>query len=119
MALYFSEAIENKEKDRRFCRRLSELFNESIARSRFELLENMSRSSAYTRHSWPSLFSCLIMKFIYKLNRMGLKQLPWGRLVKVERRFVEPYGDMNFRVLCENKREIRLMNIGGSWSELM
>jgi len=49
---------------------------------------------------------------------MGLKQLPWGRPVKVERRFVEPYGEMNFRLLCENKREIRLVNIGGSLSEL-
>lgn len=34
--------------------------------------------------------------------------------MKVVRKFVEPYGDVNFRVLCENKREIRLMNIEGS-----
>jgi hypothetical protein len=38
--------------------------------------------------------------------------------VKVERKLVEPYGDVNFKVLCENKREIRLMNIGGSCNEL-
>lgn len=76
MALHLSGAMEKKEEERRFCRKSSELFNESIARSRFELLENMTRSSAYTRHSWPDVFSCLIIKFIYKLNRMGLKQLP-------------------------------------------
>jgi hypothetical protein len=37
MALHFSGATEKKEEDRRFCRRLSELFKESIARSIFEL----------------------------------------------------------------------------------
>ena len=76
MALHFSGAIEKKEEERRFCRKSSELFKESIARSRFELVENMTRSSAYTRHSWQSIFSFLIMKFIYKLKRIGFKQLP-------------------------------------------
>jgi hypothetical protein len=51
MVLHFSGAIEKKEEDRRFCKRSSELFKESIARSISELLENMTRSSAYTRHS--------------------------------------------------------------------
>jgi hypothetical protein len=46
MALDFSGAIEKKEEDRKFCRRSSELFNDTIARSKFELLEKMTRSSA-------------------------------------------------------------------------
>jgi hypothetical protein len=36
MAFHFSGAIERKEEDRRFCRRSSELFNDTIARSRFK-----------------------------------------------------------------------------------
>lgn len=46
-----------------------------MGRSMFEIEEKITNSSAYNRHSWPLEFSCLIMKFKYTINKVGLKQL--------------------------------------------
>lgn len=64
---------------------------------------------------WPIEFRCLIIEDIYRYNKIGLKQLPWGRPVEVERRFVESKVEKK-RFLLEKRREIKLMKVGGNFS---
>ena len=51
-----------------------------------------------------------MIKLIFKLNKMGLKQLPWGRPVDVERILVEPKKEQKCNLLFEKRRDIRFMN---------
>lgn len=82
---------DNLEKDmeNKLFRESRTLFREAIAKFRNRLLENITKSSSYTKYSCPFSSSSLTIKLIYKLNRMGLKQLPWGSPVYVNLEFVE------------------------------
>jgi hypothetical protein len=54
---------------------------------------------------------------IYKLNNMGLKQLPCGRPVEVERTVVDPKEEKKFSCLLEKRRETKLIKVGGKFND--
>jgi len=52
------------------------------------------------------------------LNKIGLRQLPCERPVVVVRVLVEPKGDIKCKVLCEKRREIKLVKESGRFSAI-
>jgi len=58
-----------------------------------------------------------MIKLIYRLNKMGLKQLPWRRPVYVERILVDPKEELKCNFQSEKRRDMRFMNDDGMFND--
>jgi len=58
-----------------------------------------------------------MIKLIYRLNNMGLKQLLWGRPLDVERILVDLKEELKCNFLSEKRRDMRFMNDDGMFND--
>jgi len=68
---------------------------------------------------WPDLERFFATRLMYILNRRGLRQLPWGRPVNVDRVLEEPNEEEKTRFLLLKRESNMLPNSGGAFKEIM